>query len=288
MAVTAELVKTLREKTGAGMMDCKRALEESGGDFEKAIEYLRKKGAAIAAKRAERSAKEGVVVTKLSDDKKTGVILELMCETDFVARSDDFLALSKNLVDLIFDNNFDTREEVLSAKIGDLKVSEMINDVLSKIGEKIELSRFKKVTMPSGVLVDYIHPGAKLGVLIAYGASKETPVEFAQLGKDLAMQVAAMRPLVVRREEVDKTLLEKEIEIYKSQARNEGKPEQILDKIAAGKLEKFYQEVCLLEQAFVKDGSKVVGELINNFNKTYNADVKVLQFFRFHLADEKK
>lgn len=288
MAVTAQLVKTLREKTGAGMMDCKKALEESGGDFERAIEYLRKKGAAVAAKRAERIANEGVVVTKLSDDKKTAVILELNCETDFVAKSDDFLALSKKLVDLIFKNDFTTLDEVLSAKIDELQVSEMINEVLGKIGEKIEISRFKKINIPSGAIIDYIHPGAKLGVLAVYESSKEIPAEFATLGKDLAMQVAAMKPLVVRREEIDKTVLEKEIEIYKSQARNEGKPEQILEKIATGKLEKFYQEFCLLEQAFVKDGSKVVGDLINEFNKTNDTDIKVSRFFRFHLADEKK
>lgn len=288
MAVTAQLVKTLREKTGAGMMDCKKALEESGGDFEKAIDYLRKKGAAVAAKRAERTANEGVVVTKLSEDKKSGVILELNCETDFVAKSDDFLALSKKLVDLVFNNDFKTIDEILSANIDKLQVSEMINEVLGKIGEKIEISRFEKINIPSGAIIDYIHPGAKLGVLAVYESSKEIPAGFATLGKDLAMQVAAMKPLVVRREEVDKTVLEKEIEIYKTLARNEGKPEQILEKIATGKLEKFYQEFCLLEQAFVKDGSKVVSELINEFNKINETDIKVSQFFRFHLADEKK
>jgi len=288
MAVTAELVKKLRDKTGAGMMDCKKALEESGGDFEQAIDYLRKKGAAVAAKRAERTANEGVIVTKLSDDKKTAAILELNCETDFVAKSEDFLALSKKLLDSVFENNYSSVEEVLNSKIGNLKTSDLINEVLGKIGEKIELSRFKKITIPSGVLIDYIHPGAKLGVLISYESSKEIPAEFNQLGKDVAMQVAAMKPLVVRREDVDKSVLEKELEIYKSQARNEGKPEQILEKIATGKLEKFYQENCLVEQAFVKDGSKVVGDLLKEFNKANDTDIKISQFFRYHLADEKK
>ncbi len=284
MAVSAELVKSLRDKTGAGMMDCKRALEETNGDFEKAIDYLRKKGAAVAAKRAERSANEGVIVTKLSDDKKKAVILELNCETDFVARSEDFINLSNKIADVIFEGDYKNVDEVLNVTT----VNNLFNEVLGKVGEKLSLSRFKKVETSSGLIVGYIHPGAKLGVMVVYESSKQIPDEFRTLGKDIAMQVAAMRPLVVKREQVDKSLIEKEIEIYKTQARNEGKPEQILDKIAQGKLEKFYQEVCLLEQAFVKDGSKVVGELISNFNKEKSADITVSHFLRYHLSDENK
>jgi len=288
MAITSELVKQLREKTGAGMMDCKKALEETGGDFEKAIEYLRKKGAAVAAKRAERTANEGLVLTRLSEDSKTAAIIELNCETDFVAKSDAFIELANKIADLVFANNFNSVDEVLKAKVNGLTVTDLINEAVGKIGEKIQLSRFKKVNVETGSIVDYIHPGSKLGVLVIFEYTKPVPADFRTFGRDIAMQVAAMRPMTVSRDEVDKELVEREIEIYKTQARNEGKPEQVLERIAQGKLEKFYQEVCLLEQPFVKDGSKSVGELIKSYNDANLTDVKVKQFVRFHLADEKK
>jgi len=288
MAITSELVKQLREKTGAGMMDCKKALEETGGDFEKAIEYLRKKGAAVAAKRAERTANEGLVLTRLSEDSKTAAIIELNCETDFVAKSDAFIELANKIADLVFANNFNSVDEVLNAKVNGLTVTDLINEAVGKIGEKIQLSRFKKVNVETGSIVDYIHPGSKLGVLVIFEYTKPVPADFRTFGRDIAMQVAAMRPMTVSRDEVDKELVEKEIEIYKTQARNEGKPEQVLERIAQGKLEKFYQDVCLLEQPFVKDGSKSVGELIKSYNDANQTDVKVKQFVRFHLADEKK
>ncbi len=288
MAINSELVKQLREKTGAGMMDCKKALEETGGDFEKAIEYLRKKGAAVAAKRAEKSANEGLVLTRLSEDSKTASIIELNCETDFVARSDAFVELANKIADVVFINNLKSLDELLNTAVDGLTVADLINEAIGKIGEKIQLSRFKKVNIENGSIVDYIHPGSKLGVLVIFEYTKPVPTDFRTFGRDIAMQVAAMKPLTISRDEVDKELVEKEIEIYKTQARNEGKPEQVLDKIAQGKLEKFYQEVCLLEQLFVKDGSKAVGELIKSYNEANNTDVKVKQFIRFHLADEKK
>jgi len=288
MAITSELVKQLREKTGAGMMDCKKALEETGGDFEKAIEYLRKKGAAVAAKRAEKSANEGLVLTRLSENSKTASIIELNCETDFVARSDAFVELANKIADVVFINNLKSLDELLNTTVDGLTVADLINEAIGKIGEKIQLSRFKKVNIENGSIVDYIHPGSKLGVLVIFEYTKPVPTDFRTFGRDIAMQVAAMKPLTISRDEVDKELVEKEIEIYKTQARNEGKPEQVLDKIAQGKLEKFYQEVCLLEQLFVKDGSKAVGELIKSYNEANNTDVKVKQFIRFHLADEKK
>jgi len=266
MAITSELVKQLREKTGAGMMDCKKALEETGGDFEKAIEYLRKKGAAVAAKRAEKSANEGLVLTRLSEDSKTASIIELNCETDFVARSDAFVELANKIADVVFINNLKSLDELLNTAVDGLTVADLINEAIGKIGEKIQLSRFKKVNIENGSIVDYIHPGSKLGVLVIFEYTKPVPTDFRTFGRDIAMQVAAMKPLTISRDEVDKELVEKEIEIYKTQARNEGKPEQVLDKIAQGKLEKFYQEVCLLEQLFVKDGSKAVGELIKSYN----------------------
>ncbi|MCX8009701.1 MAG: translation elongation factor Ts, partial [Ignavibacteria bacterium] len=202
--ITAEQVRNLREKTGAGMMDCKKALEESNGDFEKAVEYLRKKGAAVAAKRAERTANEGVVVTKLSPDSKTGVILELNCETDFVAKSDAFITLSNQLADAVMGGNFNNVDELLNGKINNLTAQDLMNELLAKVGEKVAVSRFKKVENPNGILIDYIHPGSKLGVLVAFESTKQIPENFLTLGKDITMQVAAMRPLVVKRDEVDK------------------------------------------------------------------------------------
>lgn len=288
MAVSADLVKQLREKTGAGMMDCKKALEETGGDFEKAVEFLRKKGAAVAAKRAERTTNEGLVVTRLSEDGKTAAIVEVNCETDFVAKSDAFVELTQKIADVVFSNDFQNLDELLNAKVNDLTVTDLINEAVGKIGEKIQVSRFKKVTIQNGAVVDYIHPGSKLGVLVIFEYSKPVPGEFRTFARDIAMQVAAMRPMTVTRDQVDKTLIEKEIEIYKTQARNEGKPEQVLEKITQGKLEKFYQEVCLLEQPFVKDGSKSVGELIKSYNEANSTDVRVKEFLRYHLADEKK
>lgn len=288
MAISAELVKTLREKTGAGMMDCKKALEETGGDFDKAIEYLRKKGAAIAAKRAERTANEGLIVTKLSSDKKSASIIELNCETDFVARSDVFSQLAHTIADTVLNSEFNSVDELLNAKVDNLTIADLINDAVGKIGEKIQISRFKKVNIENGVIVDYIHPGSKLGVLVSFEFNQNVPETFYTFAKDIAMQVAAMKPIAVSRDQVDKELVEKEIEIYKTQARNEGKPEQVLDRIAQGKLEKFYQELCLLDQLFVKDGSKTVKEIISAFNSQNSTDVKVKDFIRFHLADEKK
>ncbi len=288
MAITAELVRQLREKTGAGMMDCKKALEETGGDFEKAIEYLRKKGAAVAAKRAERTANEGLVITKISEAAKTAAIVEVNCETDFVARSEAFVELSDKIAELVFSNNFSDVDELLAAKSNSLTVTDLINEAVGKIGEKIVISRFRKVSVNNGSIVDYIHPGSKLGVLVIFEYEKPVPADFKSFARDIAMQVAAMRPTTLTRDQVEKTLIEKEIEIYKTQARNEGKPEQVLDKIAQGKLEKFFQEICLLEQPFVKDGSKSVGELIKSYNEINSTDIRVKEFIRFHLADENK
>ncbi len=288
MAVSAELVKQLREKTGAGMMDCKKALEETGGDFEKAVEFLRKKGAAVAAKRAERIANEGLIVTRVSQDGKTAAIVEVNCETDFVARSETFIELTNKIADLIFENNFQNLDELVNAKVNGLTVTDLVNEAVGKIGEKIQVSRFRKVNIDNGTIVDYIHPGSKLGVLVIFEFNKNVPDDFKKFARDIAMQVAAMRPVTVSREEVDKSLIDKEVEIYKTQARNEGKPEQVLEKIAQGKLEKFYQEICLLEQPFVKDGSKTVGELIKSYNDSNSTDLRVKEFIRFHLADENK
>jgi len=284
MAITAAQVNDLRQRTGAGMMDCKRALEEANGDIQKAIEILRKKGASVAAKRAEKSANEGLVVTKLSDDKKSATILEINCETDFVAKSEDFVNLAKFVIDAAHKNKPKNVEELL--KYSD--VQDKLNDVLGKVGEKIEISRFDIMEAKDGLLVDYIHMGSKLGVLIKFEDVITGSDELYLIGKDMAMQVAAMNPISVKREDVPKETVDKEIEIYKELAKKEGKPEQMLEKIAMGRLNKFYQENVLLEQAFIKDNSKTVSDLLKEFNAKHGSNAKVARFDRFHLGDEKK
>ena len=289
MNISAKDVKALRDKTGAGMMDCKKALTEAGGDFEKAIEILRKKGASVAAKRAEKAANEGMVVTRIFNDGKSGAIVEVNCETDFVAKSDDFVEFANFVADAVVNNKPENIEALLNVETNGKKVAEALNDIIGKIGEKIEISRFAIVDAENGLVVDYVHHGAKLGVLVvADNVKDEFAEELAAILKDVAMQVAAMKPLFVTREEVPEDVINKEKEIYMEVARKEGKPEQILDKIATGKLNKYYQETCLVEQAFVKDNTKTVGQLIDEFNKAHSADVKIVAFKRFHLSDENK
>ncbi|MCX6175587.1 MAG: translation elongation factor Ts [Ignavibacteriales bacterium] len=289
MAVSANQVKELREKTGAGMMDCKKALEEADGDFEKAVELLRKKGASVAAKRAERTANEGIVLTRVFNNGKTGAILEVNCETDFVAKSDDFVNFTNFVMDIVVNNKPASVSSLTEMSKDGKKAADELNAIIGRIGEKIEISRFAIDSTANGEIVDYVHAGSKLGVLIeAENVPSDKTNVFEPVLKDIAMQVAAMRPLSIYRDEVDKTLIEKEVEIYKELARKEGKPEQILEKIALGKLNKFYEENCLFEQAFVKDNTKKIGGLIEEFNKTNSAQVKLIKFRRFHLSDEKK
>lgn len=289
MTVTANQVKELREKTGAGMIDCKKALEEANGDFQKAIELLRKKGAAVAAKRAEKAANEGLVLTKVFNDGKSAVILEINCETDFVAKSDDFVKFSNFVLDVLINNKPTDVNALLQSSLDGKNVQDELNALIGKIGEKIEISRFAFENVDNGLIVDYIHHGSKLGVLVsAENVPQEKAEEFQPILKDIAMQIAAMRPLTIYREEVDKSIIEKELEIYKEVARKEGKPEQVLEKIAMGKLNKFYEENCLVEQIFVKDNTKKVGNLIEEFNKRNKTQIKLTRFKRFHLSDEKK
>ncbi len=261
-------------------MDCKRALESTKGDMNAAIEYLRKKGAAVAQKRADRAAKEGVIVTRVADDGKTGVIVEVNCETDFVARSDDFAGFAAAVADAIAAAKPSGLEAVagLQTKSGK-SVSALQNDLLSKVGEKIDVRRFELMRSAAGTIASYTHMGNKIGVLVelnGLAAGQASPA------RDIAMQVAAMNPLVVRREQVDKTTVERELDIYRTQAKNEGKPAQIVERIATGKLEKFYQEVCLLEQTFIKDSGKTIREYLQDLGK----DVSIAGFRRFHLGEE--
>ncbi len=289
MSVNANAVKELRDKTGAGMMDCKKALEEANGDFEKAIEILRKKGASVAAKRAERSANEGIVLTKVYNNGKSGAIVEVNCETDFVAKSEDFINFVNFVMEVIVTNKPADINSLMKLSFNGKSVSDELNALIGKIGEKIEVSRFAIQNSDNGEIVDYIHHGSKLGVLIqADNVPNDKAKDIQPILKDIAMQVAAMRPITIYRDEVDKALVEKEIDIYKELARKEGKPEQILEKIAVGKLNKFYEENCLFEQAYIKDNTKKISDLIAEFNKVNSSQTKLTLFRRFHISDEKK
>lgn len=267
------------------MMDCKKALTEADGDFEKAIEILRKKGAAVAAKRAEKSANEGLVLTKTSEDNSKGVMVEVNCETDFVARSNDFVDFANEALQAVFTSESDSVESLLNENSA---LNTKLTDAMGKIGEKIQITRFAVEKAENGVVVDYIHPGSKLGVLIRIDNVSNGKDEMPGIGKDVAMQVAAMKPICVYRDEVPKDLIEKEMDIYKELARKEGKPEQILEKIATGRLNKFFQENCLFEQAYIKDNAKSVSDLLKEFNTKHGTQAKIKLFKRFHLGDEKK
>ncbi len=262
-AISAQDVNKLRTMTGAGMMDCKKALTEAEGDFEKAIEILRKKGQKVSASRSDRDAKEGSVFVKTSDDKKEAVLIALNCETDFVAKNEEFLNLGKLIVETAFSNQAADKDALLAAKVGDLTINDRITELVGKIGEKIEVSSF--IHMKGEAVVPYIHAGSKLGVLVSLKGVNGKDVTDA--GKDVGMQIAAMNPVAVDETGVDKDLIEKEIEIAKAQILAEGKPENMVDKIAQGKLNKFFKENTLLPQIFVKDNSKTIAQYLDSVTK---------------------
>lgn len=263
MAITAQEVNKLRQMTGAGMMDCKKALTEAEGDFEKAIDILRKKGQKVSASRADRETKEGVVVTDISTDGKTGVLISLTCETDFVAKNEEFGKLANSILALAVKENASSVEAIQVLPFEGITVGEKITEMTGKIGEKIEISHFEKLT--GDQVVAYIHSNGKLGVLASLVNTSGTNVEDA--GKDVAMQIAAMNPVAVDKDGVDATTVEREIEVGKDQARQEGKPEEMLEKIALGKLNKFYKENTLLSQSFVKDNSKTIAQYLDSVSK---------------------
>ncbi len=262
-AITAQDVNKLRTMTGAGMMDCKKALTEAEGDFEKAIEILRKKGQKVSASRSDRDAKEGSVFVITSDDKKEAVLIALNCETDFVAKNDEFQNLGKLIAQTAFAKKPATTEALLAEKVDGLSLADKITELVGKIGEKLEVSAF--VHMTGEAVIPYIHAGSKLGVLVSLKGVNGKDVTDA--GKDVGMQIAAMNPVAVDEKQVDKTLIEKELEIAKAQIIAEGKPENMVEKIAAGKLNKFFKDNTLLPQTFVKDNSKTVAQYLDSVTK---------------------
>ena len=243
--------------TGAGMMDCKKALSEADGDFDKAVEILRKKGQKVADKRADREAKEGLIITKISDDAKKASLIEINCETDFVARNEDFQAKADAFLSAAYENNIDNVNSLLAIEIDGTTIGDHLQDMAGKIGEKIQISTVVHAAT-EGSLVSYIHPGNQLGVLVEFDGE----VANEGIGKDVAMQVAAMKPLAVTQDEVDASLIEKELDIAKEQLINEGKPPEIAEKAAKGKLRRFYEERVLLNQKFVKDNGVTVKQYL--------------------------
>ena len=261
--ITAQDVNKLRTMTGAGMMDCKKALTEANGDFEKAIEVLRKKGQKISASRSDKETKEGSVFIKVSDDKTEAVLIALNCETDFVAKTDAFQELGKLIVETAFAKKPATKEALLNEHVGGLTLNDKITELVGKIGERLDVSSF--VHMKGEAIVPYIHAGSKLGVLVSLKGVNGKDV--TEAGKDVGMQIAAMNPVAVDEKSVDKSVIEKEIEIAKALILAEGKPENMVEKIAQGKLNKFFKDNTLLPQPFVKDNSKTVAQYLDNVTK---------------------
>lgn len=274
MAITAQDVNRLRQETGAGMMDCKKALTEANGDFEAAKDILRKAGQKIASKRAENVTSEGVVLTQVSEDGKTGKVIAFACETEPVSKVADFQNLAKAILEAAVSTNAATKEELLATPQADGRpLQEHITDLMGKIGEKLDVVAYETVTAEQ--VVAYNHSNGKLGVLV--GLVNTGGNDVTEVGKDVAMQIAAMKPIALDKDGVDAATIEREIEIGKEQARAEGKPEAMLEKIAMGKLNKFYKENTLLNQEFVKDNSLTIAQLLDKTSKglTVNAFKRV-------------
>lgn len=270
--VTAAEINKLRHQTGAGMMDCRKALVESNGDFEAAIDYLRKKGQKVAALRGDREAKEGVVIAKTTADNRTGYIINVSCETDFVSKNEEYIAFAQTIMDAAISNNVNSIEELNATKTGNETIADKLNEQVAKIGEKISVSRFEKIEAP--YVAAYIHGSYRMGVLVGLNNSNE------EAGKDVAMQIAAMNPIAIDAALVPQETIERERNIAIEQIKAEGKPAEMAEKIATGKINKFFKESTLLAQAYVKDGNKSVGDYL----KSLNPDLKVLAFKRVALG----
>lgn len=270
--ITASDINKLRQATGAGMMDCRKALTESNGDFEAAIDWLRKQGQKVAAKRSDREAKEGVILAKTTADNKSGIVLCISCETDFVSKNADFVAFAQSIADAAIAHNVKSAEELNEVEINGAKVSDLINDKLAAIGEKIGVSKFERIE--ATYVASYIHGTNRMGVLVGLSAEAE------EAGKDVAMQIAAMNPLAVDETSIPAEVIAREKDIAIEMIKAEGKPAEMAEKIAMGKLNKFFKDNTLMAQAFVKDGNKSVAEYL----KGIHADLKVTAFKRVALG----
>ena len=276
VTITAADINKLRQMTGAGMMDCRKALTENNGDFEAAIDWLRKKGQKVAALRGDREAKEGVVLAKTTADNKTGITLCLSCETDFVSKNADFIAFAQNIIDTAITNNVQSVDELNAASINGAKIADLVNDKLASIGEKIGISKFERID--ADFVASYIHGANRMGVLVGLNKSE------SEVGKDIAMQIAAMNPVAIDASSVPAEVVDREkaviIESIKNDPKMAGKPDEMVSKIADGKLNAFFKESTLLAQAFVKDAGQSVGDYI----KSKGADLKVTAFKRVALG----
>ncbi len=275
LTITSADVNKLRQQTGAGMMDCKKALMEANGDFEAAIDYLRKKGQKVAANRSDKEAKEGYVYARTTADGKRGAIIMINCETDFVAKNDDFIKLGESILNVALEKNPKSVDDLKAQVLDGKTITDLLFDQIGKIGEKIELSKYE--SLEAAKVVVYNHPGNRLSTVVAFNAVSVSD----ETGKDVAMQVAAMAPVAVDKDDVDKTMLERELEIGREQARNEGKPEAMIEKIAQGKLNKFYNESTLLNQTFIKDEKKTIRQLL----KDTDPALTVTAFRRYKLGN---
>jgi elongation factor Ts len=275
VTISAQDINKLRQATGAGMMDCRKALTETNGDFEAAIDWLRKQGQKVAAKRSDREAKEGVVIAQTTADHKTGIVVCVSCETDFVSKNADFVAFGKSIADAAIANNVNNLEELMAVKIGELTVAGLVDEKLATIGEKIGVTKFQRVDAP--YVASYIHGAYRIGVLV--GLNKEA----ADAGKDVAMQIAALNPVAVDASSVPADVIAREkdivMELMKQDPKMAGKPDEMLAKIAEGKMGVFFKEQTLTAQAFVKDSSKSVGDYLKE-----SGDVKVTLFKRVALG----
>jgi elongation factor Ts len=259
--ISATAVKELREQTGVGMMDCKKALVEANGDFEKAIELLRLRGQKMSEKRADRDAKEGVVIAMVSSDNKKGIVVRLSCETDFVSKNEDFINLTKDIAKIALDTFPADIETLYQQQMNGITLQTVVAEQVARIGEKIEIADYQKLEAP--LVTSYIHMGNKAGVLVGLNMDD---AQYIESGRDVAMQVAAMKPVALDKDDVPQDIISKEIEIGKEIARNEGKAEEMLEKIAVGKLNKFFKDNTLLNQIFVKDGKISVAEYLKTKN----------------------
>ena len=260
--ISASDVNKLRQQTGAGMMDCKKALVEANGDFEAAVDYLRKKGAKVAASRQDRDSNEGVIIAKAATDGKSGIVVEVNCETDFVAKNADFVAFAESVAEVALANKPASLEDLKALEIGGTKIADLLIDQTGKIGEKIDVSKYE--TISAEKVVAYIHANYRLGVLVGLSAAADGVEE---AGKDVAMQMAARNPIAIDKDGVDSHTIEREMAIAKEQIIAEGKPAEMAEKIAAGKLNKFYKETTLLNQEFVKDNSKSIAQFLDSVSK---------------------
>lgn len=283
--ITPQMVKELREMTGAGMGDCKNALVEANGDKKEAIEILRKKGAASAAKRASKAANEGLVLTKTSPDYNKAVIVEVNCETDFVARNEEFVKYVETVRDAYFANDVKSIDDLMNVSVNSDTILGKHNEILAKFSENISLRRYDKISTNNGYIVDYIHGGNKLAVLVEFEGTSKISENAKNKSREIAMQIAAMNPRFVDRSEVDSQTLAKEKEIYTQVAIDEGKKPEIAERIAQGKLDKFFSEFCLNEQAFVKNPNLIIRDVLKEISTELGSEIKVKSFRRFALGE---